>query len=265
MIDLHIHSNYSDGSDSIEEIVAQACALKLTQIAITDHNTMEGALYAKTLNHQNLEIVCGIELSCDFEEEELHILGYFPPSQTNFEAIEHCIQYNEDNKYQAQCEMIHRLAKKQVYFTYEEMQKTFPNTILNRVHLAKMIVLKGYAQDVEEAFNSYIGVGKSCYVNSKRCSAYQVIEAIHACNGLAYIAHPFKYKQTFMILEALKSHLDGIEVCHSSFSEEQSQQLIAYAKTHQLKTSGGSDYHGSNKKNVNMGEPKVEISHAIVF
>ena len=265
MIDLHIHSNYSDGSDSIEEIVAQACALKLTQIAITDHNTMEGALYAKTLNHQNLEIVCGIELSCDFEEVELHILGYFPPSQTNFEAIEHCIQYNEDNKYQAQCEMIHRLAKKQVYFTYEEMQKTFPNTILNRVHLAKMIVLKGYAQDVEEAFNSYIGVGKSCYVNSKRCSAYQVIEAIHACNGLAYLAHPFKYKQPFMILEALKSHLDGIEVCHSSFSEEQSQQLIAYAKTHQLKTSGGSDYHGSNKKNVFMGEPKVENSHAIVF
>lgn len=265
MIDLHIHSNFSDGTDTIEEIITKAQALNLTQIAITDHNTIKGALYAKTLSCQDIEIVCGIEMSCDFGDEELHILGYFPSSQTDFEAIEQCIRFNEDNKYQTQYEMIQRLNKLGIFFTYEEMKNTFPKTILNRVHLAQMIVLKGYVSNVEQAFDLYLGKGKSCYVNSKRCSAYDVIQAIHACNGLAYLAHPFQYKQTFEILDVLKSHLDGIEVCHSSFTTEQSEQLKAYAKQHHLKTSGGSDYHGGNKKDVFLGDAKVEISHAIVF
>ena len=265
MIDLHIHSNYSDGSDTIEQILQQAQALKLNQIAITDHNTLEGALYAKSFNLNTLELITGIEISCDFNNQELHILGYFPSSQISFQPIYDLIEYNERCKYHAQLEMIHRLNNHGIIFTYEEMKAMFPNTILNRVHLAKMVVAKGFVQDVEAAFDQYLGKKQACYVASKRCSACDVIKAIHACNGLAYLAHPFQYQEPFVILDSLKNELDGIEVYHSSFNESQSNQLYSYAKKYDLKISGGSDYHGSNKKDVFMGKPYVDICHSIVF
>lgn len=266
MIDLHIHSHYSDGTDTIEQIIAKAKALKLTQIAITDHNTIEGALYAQSLKKDNdIDIIKGIEISCDHEDQELHVLGYFPASQKDFQPLYDLIQYNENSKFHSQNAMIKRLNERGILFSYEDLKKAYPNVILNRVHIAKMIVSIGAAKDVDEAFDSYIGKEMPCYVKSNRCDAYSAIKAIHACNGLVYLAHPFEYKKTFEVLDHLLPYLDGIEVKHSSFNEEQTQALLQYAHKHQLKTSGGSDYHGENKKDAKMGEPHVENTHSIVF
>lgn len=265
MVDLHLHSQFSDGTDTIEEIIAKAKALGLTQIAITDHNTLKGALYAQSLPHEGIEIICGVELSCDHHHQELHILGYFPKHQKDFTALEKLISLNEAHKEKSQREMIARLQQHGAKFTYEDMKNTFTGVILNRVHIAKMMVKTGFVQDVEEAFDQYIDRKKDCYVKTKRCNAYEAIEAIHACNGLAYLAHPFDYHEPFEVLDELVNALDGVEVKHSSFNDEQSKQLLDYAEAHSLRTSGGSDYHGVNKKTVFMGEPAVEICHSIVF
>lgn len=155
MIDLHIHSCYSDGSDTIEEIIAQAKKLQLKQIAISDHNTIAGALIARTYQSEDLDIVCGIEISCDILGEEVHMLGYFPSNQDDFSEIDALIAYNEKMKYDSQLEMIDRLSNYGIHFSYDDMKKEYPNVILNRVHIANMIVKLQFAKDVDDAFEQY--------------------------------------------------------------------------------------------------------------
>lgn len=264
MIDLHIHTAYSDGSDTLLEVLKQAYQKGLTQIAITDHNTLEGI---KELPEYYLGMQCirGIEITCQYQDQELHLLGYFPHAVNDFTILEHLIYRSQNAKHLAMLEMIERLQQKGIHFTYEDLRTAYSAAVYNRVHLAKMIVKLGYAEHVDEAFARYLRKNGDVYVESKRCDVTEAIDAVHACGGLAYLAHPYQYDHPFEILDAIHKELDGIEVLHSSFTTQQSQTLIDYARTHDLKMSGGSDYHGSNKIDVNLGEPQCDEQYRIVF
>lgn len=261
MIDLHIHSNYSDGTYAPEEILDIANLLKLSQIAITDHNTIAGSLEAlKYTDNYSFDFLIGIEISCAYKEHEVHLLGYFSKDIKDFAGLNQLLEISEEYKQIAQKEMIKKLNTYGMSITYDDVKQMFPNTIINRVHLARLLVQKGYVESVNEAFDNYLGNGQPCYVPRTCVSLQEGIDAIHRCHGLAILAHPYQYIKMGMenyLLEAINNGLDGIEALHSSHDEEQRKILISLCHKYNLKITGGSDFHGAVKPEVKLGMSQV--------
>lgn len=260
MIDLHIHTTFSDGSDTPKEIIELAKQHALSQIAITDHNCLDGSLEAlKYLDNKNIDFIIGVELSCFYHNQEVHLLGYFNQKQTDFDSIYQIIQQNEQYKYNSQIKIIEKLNENGFVISYQEIVNKFPSSMINRVHIAKTMVEKNYVSTINEAFNLYIGKGKCCYEEKQCVDIYTVIDAIHACNGIAILAHPYLYVKDNMelfLLDVLKQ-LDGLEAIHSKHNKTQQSDLIAIANKYHKQITGGSDYHGSNKPEVSLGMCQV--------
>ena len=154
MIDLHIHSTYSDGTNTPLEILQIAEDIKLTQIAITDHNCINGALEAlKYIDNYTFDFIIGCELTCMYKNKEVHLLGYFNKDNKNFEKLHSFIKTSEENKVFAQQKMIERLQSYGFKITLEELNERFENTVINRVHIARILHEKGYVTSVNEAFD----------------------------------------------------------------------------------------------------------------
>lgn len=260
MIDLHIHTTFSDGSNTPHEILELANKLQLKQIAITDHNNIAGALDAlKYIHNYSFDFIIGTELSCEYNGKEVHLLGYFNKSNDDFNAIKEFINNSEKSKKTAQLEMIKKLNQKGFFITYDEVISEFVNTTINRVHLSKILMKKGYVSSINEAFKLYLGEDKDCYVQRKNPSLKQGVEAIHKCHGKAVLAHPFQYVKEDME-EFLKDALiliDGIEAIHSDHNDLQRKELIRIADKYNKIITGGSDYHGINKPHIQLSQANV--------
>lgn len=266
MIDLHIHSTFSDGTDTPQQIINQAKQLGLKQISITDHNSLEGILQALQYVDDDIDFIIVIELSCMYHHREIHLLGYFDSHQRDFQSVNHFITLSESYKKESQFQMIDLLKQQGIDISYQQLQQKFPHTIINRVHIAHLLVEKGWAKDVNEAFDTYIAEGKPCFVQKKCQSIYEGIEAIHQCHGYAVLAHPWLYTKDHMeayLQDALASSLDGLECIHSRHTLLQQEELIAIALKYHKMITGGSDYHGSVKKDVSLGCMHVSDQYQI--
>ena len=268
MIDLHIHTKYSDGTSTPLEILQMADSLGLKQISITDHNCVDGAVDAiKYLSDFNFDFVIGCELSCDFRDKEIHLLGYFNRNTTNFDELKRFIQRGDYAKQIQHKGIIEKLRKLGFNVTYDELLNMYPNAVRNRVHIAKLLISKGYAQSVAEVFDKYVTKGKPCYVKKQSQPLEEGIEAIHKCGGLAVIAHFYEYKQTDFeefFGDAIQ-RIDGIEAYHSKHSKEQTAVLIDIAQRYGKIVTGGSDYHGDVKPDVKLGCAKVPNEYMVSF
>jgi len=262
MIDLHMHSSYSDGSDSPEEIIKKAVDLNLTQIAITDHNTLKGSIYAKEISP--IDCVVGTELSVGYQDEELHLLGYFP-NESNYKNTKYVIKVGEINKKIALTEMIENLNEEGYEINLKEL-KEYANGIINRVHICRVLMKHGYISSVQEGFEKLIGDHCSAYVKREYIPLQEAAEAIHKDGGIAVLAHPYNYKKIKDIptlLNDVIDYIDGIECIHYSASDKDSAYLIDYANKHSKIITGGSDYHGNNKPNVYMNMMQVDDKYKI--
>lgn len=260
MIDLHIHSTYSDGTKTIEEILE--LAKDLTQIAITDHNFLESSIIAHQLAPN--KTVIGTELSAGYLGEELHILGYFP-NPSDYKKVQYVIDESEARKNVATMAMVENLNKLGYKITINELNEKEKGTI-NRVHIARALMRHGYIQSIEEAFQTLIGAGCSCYVKRDYVPIEDICEAIHKDGGIAVLAHPFNYKPIKDIpkmLNDVKDYIDGIECFHYTASEEKSVYLVEYAKKHNKIITGGSDFHGDNKPTVFLNMMHVSDEYMI--
>jgi predicted metal-dependent phosphoesterase TrpH len=259
LIDLHTHSNASDGTDSPSELIDKAISKGLDVIALTDHDTVAGWDEAITAlqNHESnskLELVLGSEVSCqDSDGTSIHMLGLlFDP---NFTPLISEFEKTRENRVTRMSRIISRLNEAGIEITIEEVnaQKRGDAT-LGRPHLADALVARGHVSSREEAFNIFLHNGSKFYINHYSPSPEVAIQLIKEAGGVAVIAHPLASRSGRKIdLETLerliKAGLDGIEVDHRDHNDMERSELMRLAIENDLVVTGSSDYHGTGKLN----------------
>lgn len=256
-IDLHIHSTYSDGTCTPEEIVALAKENSLTAIALTDHDSVGGIAITRTLcEENNIHFIPGIELSADDNGKEIHILGYFidEKDQTFLSYLEQYI----DSRLHRNEQMIDALKEYGFNITLQDVLFMFPDRVITRAHIARYLYNTGQIKSMDEAFAKYIGDGACCYVQRTKVSAVDAIKLIHDAGGIAVLAHPTLYNLSRKDTEALvrrlsEHHLDGIEAVYTTYHNDQEAEMKRLAQTYHLVITGGSDFHGTNKPYIHLG------------
>ncbi|MFZ8872289.1 MAG: PHP domain-containing protein [Candidatus Nanopelagicaceae bacterium] len=259
LIDLHTHSNASDGTDTPSELINKAISRGLDVIALTDHDTVGGwdeaisALKGHNSN-SNLELVLGSEVSCQDEDgTSIHMLGFlFDPTYTPL--IEE-FEKTRDNRVTRMSRIISRLNEAGIEITIEEVnaQKRGDAT-LGRPHLADALVARGHVASREEAFNIFLHNGSKFYINHYSPSPELAIKLIKEAGGVAVIAHPLASRSGRKINpetlnRLISAGLDGIEVDHRDHNEMERSELMRLAIKHDLVVTGSSDYHGTGKLN----------------
>lgn len=261
MIDLHIHSTYSDGTCSIEEIIDKAKQLNLKQISITDHNILDGSILASKIC--DIDYIIGTELSVDYKSNEVHLLGYFP-NESNYKNVQFVINEGETYKKIAIMEMIEKLNDMGFDIKITELSE-FSKGIINRVHICMAMKKHGYINTIQEGFEKYVGENCEAYVERKTVLIDEAIDAIHLDGGIAIIAHPFEYKNLDInnFLTDIVDKIDGIECFHPSASLENSKYLVEFANKHNKLITGGSDFHGDNKPDIVIDMMGVDEKYMI--
>ena len=258
MIDLHMHSNCSDGTLTPEELAAAAQDMGLEAAALTDHDTVSGverflAAAAGTLLHA----VPGVELASMLFNKDIHIVGLFidPGNAALLSALEQMRLWREERN----AEMVARIRSKGYGISMDEVLAEAGGESVGRPHMASVLLKKGYFQDMQSVFNRLLGRSGSCYVLRKYFPVDACIRLIHGAGGLAIWAHPLHAAHgARAALRKIGSRLvsyglDGLECYYSMFAEQQQNDALEFAQTRSLLVSGGSDYHGASHPQVRMG------------
>lgn len=257
-VDLHVHSNESDGTVTPEELVREAKKTGLSAFALTDHDTTAGLDRAIACGEEEgVEVVPGIEFSTAYWGRDIHVLGYYMDYH-NESFQKQLIEFRNSRNVRNE-EMFRRLRE----FGFEKITEdalleAFDNAVITRAHIAKFMVDCGYVKSREEAFQRYIGDNCPCYVERERISPGKAVKLIIEFGGVPVLAHPLLYKLGTEMLDAFvvflkEDGLKGIEAIYSNYNWREQRRLKLLAKKHELIFTGGSDYHGTNKKNIKLG------------
>ena len=263
-IDLHVHSNASDGTLSPAEITMLATEKQLFAFALTDHDTVDGIAQVyetlDTLSSKNCDLIPqfipGIELSCYYQNRELHILGFFIDYQnTDFLNALEDLKIKRENR---NLEMVALFRKDGIDMTMEKLKAGNPNSVITRAHFARALMEEGICKTKDQAFKQYLGVKCPYYLPKPKITPEHAMGLIKKANGLAVLAHPYLYKLGHAKIEELICFLiplglDGIEAYHSSNYPYESDKLRSLALKYNLVITGGSDFHGTNKPDIEIG------------
>ena len=254
-IDLHVHTTASDGTASPAEAVKLAREAGLSAIAITDHDTVSGyAEAAEAGEKYGVEVVPGIEISTKYGRA-VHILGdYIDPDSDKLAPVLEWVVHDRDERNRKMAEL---MAADGLPVSYEEMHRRF-GAVIGRPHFAEVLVELGLARDIRDAFDRYVEKGQKYYLPRNFLSIERSIEIIREAGGVPVLAHPFQYKLDDAGLRELIGHcmesgLQGMECRYSGYSVEQSKYLGRLAEEYGLIKTGGSDFHGDNKKHISIG------------
>jgi len=256
LIDLHMHSTYSDGQLSPAELVDIAAGKNLKAIALADHDCLDGVgEYIEAARKVGLESISGVELSCIYHGRDVHILGY--GVDVNDQTFQDMLLKFRDTREYRGLKMIEKLAEIGVHIDKEKVLEKAGDGALGRPHVAEALVEGGYVKIFGEAFDKYIGEDCPAYVDKYKMSPEEAVRYIHDAGGLAFVAHPGFYIDDLNAFHDLLGFgFDGVEINHSKHNTETAAQLSAIAEERDLLKSGGSDFHGFARKE-SLGEPKV--------
>ena len=263
LIDLHVHSDCSDGTCSPEELVELAKQKGLSAFALTDHDTTEGV--ARARHAAEGTVVCvipGIEFSTSYEKRDVHVLGLgIDPEDEYFQENLDRFRNSRDRRNE---EMIRKMQEHGISITQEEVEKLFPDAVITRAHFARFLVEKKFVGSTNEAFDRYLGDRACCFVPREKVTPFQAVRLIKENGGYAVLAHPLIYgfskgKLEELVREMKKAGADGIEAIYSQNRWNDEGEMRALAKRHGLKITGGSDFHGSNKPGIEMGTGKGNL------
>jgi hypothetical protein len=257
LIDLHVHSNRSDGTLSPSELAVCAAKAGLSAFALTDHDTMDGvdeAVQAAAPYH--IEVIPGIEFSTDYQGTDIHIVGLSLDPKDD--QLQQQIRFFRDERLRRNQKMIRLMADDGIDISAKQLKHSFGDAILTRAHFARYLSDHGYVSDMPEAFRTLLGEGCRYYIPREKVSPFAVTSLIRRHHGIPVLAHPYQYhfsdSQLRELLSLLKeSGLIGIEVYYSSYTQQQQNDLLALADEFGLAASGGSDFHGSNKPTISIG------------
>lgn len=254
--DFHIHSNFSDGINSPEEILDMAREKQLSAFSITDHDNIGGYLHLKNiLKEDDPELVPGVELSAGQGTEDIHILGYFfDPDSDELNAA---LKQFRDKRNQRGVDMLNRLKEQGINIPLELVNEFAGRSAIGRPNIADAMVKTGAVGNFSMAFDKYIGYGCSAYVSKYNISTKEAIELIHRARGLAILAHPGIAGAGHHIDEFLRFGLDGIEAYHPMQNSRLQKNYEVFADKESILAIGGSDFHGRQGKYGQIGSVSI--------
>ncbi|MFA6548713.1 MAG: PHP domain-containing protein [Candidatus Margulisiibacteriota bacterium] len=247
--DLHVHTSFSDGTESPETVADKAKQAGLTSIAITDHDTMAGAARAMG---RGVEIIPGIEFTTETPKTEIHILGFFvdennPALRAEIDKIQH-------GRETRICEMCEKLAAQGAKIDPERVFSIAGHRDAGRPHVAKALVEAGFVPNFKEAFNRYIDFKGPAYVPHYKLAPEEAVKLVKAAGGVPVFAHPAISNADELIPSLVAAGLRGIEVYYPTHGQSRIQHYSSLAKKYNLLMTGGTDYHGPNSgREIELG------------
>jgi predicted metal-dependent phosphoesterase TrpH len=258
-IDLHCHSTASDGTLPPAEVVRLAVRSGLSAIALTDHDTIGGvAEAAAEAKAVGLDFLPGIEISAEYPSPgTMHILGYgVDPESATLKRLTDQLIEGRDNR---NPRIVAKLNEMNVAVTMDEWEAEAKSNVLGRPQLAAILLRKGYVSSIKQAFDKYIGQGAPAYFDKERLTPRRALEMIRESSGLPVLAHPpqLRTENDGQLDRVVKDLVDlglaGIEIIHSDHDALWVEKCTKIADRYGLLKTGGSDFHGTNKKNIELG------------
>jgi 3',5'-nucleoside bisphosphate phosphatase len=263
-IDLHTHTNFSDGSFSPAALVELAHKKGLNILAITDHDTTDGLAEAmEAAQALPLELIPGIELSTEFQGRETHMLGYFiDPADPQFQARLERLRATRLDRIQHILERLHSL---NVEISLAEVEQVAGSGTIGRPHIAQVLIEKGYVKGMKEAFERFLGVRGAAYVRRVVPEAAEIITWISDAGGVPILAHPYweglNANETVVSCRTMVDQgLRGLEVFYGTFSARQISSNLHLARHFGLLVTGGSDFHGTFKPEISIGSGRGSLN-----
>jgi len=273
LIDLHTHTTKSDGTFSPSQLIRYAKEKGLSHIAVTDHDTVEGLDEAiETGREIGIDVIPGIEFSTAFivdndapvsnehgrcKERDIHVVGLFIDHKR--ETFAKKLQEFVDSRIARNKKMCRLLCETYGFdISFEKLQARYPEAVITRAHYGAYLEEKGYVSSKKEAFDRYVGDHCPCFVPREKIRPEDAVELIHQGGGLAVLAHPVLYglgKDNLQKLVATMCNkgLDAIEAVYSTYTPADERDIRAIAEKNGLLISGGSDFHGANKPDIDLG------------
>jgi predicted metal-dependent phosphoesterase TrpH len=254
--DLHLHTNFSDGTYTPEELAGQAARFRLSTVALTDHDTVEGcARMAAACAHAGLEFIPATELTAELDGNELHLLGYFVDTR-NPGLLKEMAKFQAVRQNRVR-EMVARLNQLNIPLQADAVFAIANCRSPGRPHVGRALVQGGFCASMDEAFERFLKKNRPAWVPKFKISALDAMELIHQAGGLAVMAHPGLNRTDEIIPELVEAGLDGLEVFHTKHTASQAGHYVRLAKEFNLLVTGGSDCHGLSKGKPLIGTVKL--------
>lgn len=255
-VDLHVHSNKSDGTYAPFELVDYALQKGLSAFALTDHDTTEGLAEAISYAADKpVEVIPGIEFSTEYEGKDVHIVGLYISYEAP--AFQAKLQSFVDSRINRNRKMCQNLQEAGIDISYEKLCAENPGAVITRAHYAAYLQAHGYVKSRADAFSQYVGDHCRYFVPREKVSPAQAIELILDAGGVPILAHPPLYHMGKERLDTLVSTLKaaglmGIEIIYSTYNAQEERDMLRLAQKYDLLYSGGSDFHGDNKPGLDL-------------
>lgn len=260
-IDMHTHSNASDGALSAKELIDFAINQGLRGISITDHDTVAGIQeaqeYARSL--KDFWFLPGVELSTEFLNEEVHILGYNIDS--NFQELLSVLEEMQNHRKTRARKMIDKLKAIGIDISFDEV-RALARGVIGRPHIGEILINKGYAKNMEEVFAKYLKVGGAAYVPRYKLTPMEAIRLIKKAGGIPILAHPGLIKNQEIVEMMIPFGLEGIEVYYPKHNDSQIKRYLHMVEVNNLIYTGGSDFHSipnNTNRGYNLGSYAVSL------
>lgn len=264
MIDLHVHSTASDGSFTPKELVDYAIEKELSAFALTDHDSVAGLdeanSYAEVLRKTRNdvpEVIPGIEFSTEYDGKDVHIVGlYIDYHSEVFQKHLEDFVHSRDVRNEKMCDLLRQGTGMDI--SYAKLQEAFPGSVITRAHYAKYMLQHGFVKSMAEAFERYIGDHCPYFLPREKVTPADAIGLILAVGGIPVLAHPVLYGMGRERLEHLVGELKAagllaLEAIYSSYTPSDEREMRVLAQKYGLAISGGSDFHGTNKVDLDLG------------
>jgi predicted metal-dependent phosphoesterase TrpH len=262
-IDLHLHTTHSDGSLRPSDVLALAKQANVSALAITDHDITTGIPEAMAAGQElGIEVIPGVEISSFDGKSELHILGY-------------CVNWNEaafnqrlarlrESRHRRNPLILERLREAGLDVTYDEVCALAGTESVGRPHIAQVLMQKKYVSSAKEAFDRYLAEGKPAYVARELPTPAEAISWIREAKGVAVLAHPTWVKESreglrTCVKDLKEAGLGGVEVHYSTHTESQTSYYLELARQLDLLVTGGSDFHGVTKPDIDVGNGRGDL------
>ena len=251
--DLHIHTNFSDGTFNPLEVILLARKAGIGCISITDHDTVKA--YLSAYPSFGIELISGIELSADVDNSEVHILGYCVETQERRfqdKLAELC-----ENRIRRMDQMCRKLSGLGIPVNVDEVIAFAGNGCVGRLHLARLLAKKGFVSSPQKAFDKYIADGGPAYISKIGLNPQEAIKLVLEAKGIPVLAHPYSLANQNLIPELVQAGLMGLEVLYPEHTPSRIEHYQKLAGEYGLLITGGSDCHGQAKPQIKIGTVKV--------
>ncbi|MDX1690662.1 MAG: PHP domain-containing protein [Acidimicrobiia bacterium] len=262
-VDLHLHSDRSDGTDPPAVVVDHAVAAGLGAMALTDHDTLGGVAEARRAAAGRIRVIPGVELSVEWPTGTMHLLGYWTEPGTG--PLEDRLEELRRDRDRRNAAIVDALGDLGIEISIDEVERRAGGDSVGRPHIAAALVDRGVVSSIPEAFDRFLAAGRPAYRPRHRLPAAEAVRLVRASGGVAAVAHPHTVATAAdAFSDAFASFadvgIDGVECHYAEYVPSQRSRLDTLARSHGLVPTGGSDYHGDHKPGISVGRGRGDLA-----